>query len=316
MLLKQFPSFRKRYNRIMRLSGLQTIQGLYTLFELPHQVRLANHLSLDIGVRENQVFLDQVANQMLQAAGNHISGLALDSEAGLQAFLEFTSTLRPGRAAVLGNAPQTPGILLRIDTPNFQARPSDLPHFSQDWGVENIRNNYGVALLELQYHPNEEFALQKKQIVAEIGDFCVNQAIDFVLKLVVPASSEAGTATGNSQEAQLTAVQELRSYCQLLALHPPTDALAAATLTAELDIPWIALSDQPSDYLSFKNVLKLALDNGAQGYLASDLIWQDIGQLRRADQGIDQAQLQQFVGVEVPKRLIDLSQIVNETVKV
>lgn len=299
------------YTYCMRLSALQTNSGFYHLFEVPSVVSLAVAVGLDLGVPENKEYLEKIGAQILQAAWAEASGILVEPTVGLQAFLDQTSPL--GRSAA-ATAP-IPGLVLRLDVPNLQALPGDLPEFSPDWGVEHIRNNYGVAFLQLTYDPSEAKALEKKQIVGEIGDFCLSQDIDFIVDLKIPVSVDDPDSLASFTQRQLTAVQELRSACQMLVLQAASDPLTEATLTAELDIPWLVWGgDQPFDQLT--DVVRQAMDNGAVGCLVSNSIWQDLRNLRRADQGIDDEQMGSFLTQELPQRFQKLDQIISETVKV
>lgn len=293
----------------MRLTALKTLSGFFHLFEVPAVAVIASNLGLDMGVPENQPFLERIVAEMIQAAAPEVSGLVLEPAVGLEAFLAMSSPLNTTRPGSL------PGMALRVDVPHASALPSDLPEFSTTWGVEHIRNNYGVAVLELWYHPSEEHALQKKQIVGEIGDFCRSQDIDFILKLNLSTSPELALDHVALNELQLTAIQELRSACQLLALQPPTDPLAAATLTAELDIPWIVDARELA-LTDYTDALRVAMDNGAAGAMSGTVIWQDMAALRRPDQGIDQPQLETYIAQEIPLRLKNVGQVINETVQI
>ncbi|MDQ5951644.1 MAG: hypothetical protein QG639_925, partial [Patescibacteria group bacterium] len=64
------------------------------------------------------------------------------------------------------------------------------------------------------------------------------------------------------------AIQDLRNFCDVMAVEYPLDALGAVTVTAEMDVPWI-LSGRETPYDEFKEQVRTALESGAKGFLAT-----------------------------------------------
>lgn len=282
----------------MKLSALQTPHENYTLIGLDNPFILASKLGLDPAVSENDAVLIDITSSLLRTFSQEVSGVVLDNTIGLSS---------------LKHKAQSSGLALRLEEKLVEVDPLSLPLFNQAWGVEEITNNYGVVKFELFYHPSEPKAMEKKQIISEIFDYCRYQNVDFLL--VVKQFSPTGEVITSElwQETQLITAQELQKHCHLMALEAPKNALAAATLTAELDIPWIMLTSE-SSYTKVKESLRMSLENGAQGFLATDVVWPEIYSCRRRDKGIDVERLHQFVVTIGRDRIIELVRIVGEKI--
>ncbi len=165
------------------------------------------------------------------------------------------------------------GLLLRLTTPISTDRYAQLPQLLPNWSPEHVANNYAVAHFELWYNPFEEHADKKKQLLAEMYEYCKQQGTQLVVTLrifLLEGQSESFA------ELQLQAVRELQVSAHLLALEYPESALSAATMTAELDVPWIVLSDPSDTYDQFKDKLRICLESGGSGCLVERLLWTEI----------------------------------------
>ena len=91
----------------------------------------------------------------------------------------------------------------------------------------------------------------------------------------------------------------------------PQDPLAAATLTSELDIPWLMIDDGVK-YDKFKDQLRVALENGAQGFLVDEVLWQEVGKMRLKDQSPDLPAIEKFLQTTSKDRMIELMRIAGE----
>jgi len=280
----------------MNLPQLQTHHGRYHLLQLDNPAKLAAGLGVDLGQVTNQSLLQKITSSIITTAGKDISGLILDHNLGL--------------AAVTYKA-QKVGVALKLEESAEETNPIDVPKISENWGISEIVNNYGVVKLELYYHPEEEKSLLKKQFVAEVFDYCRYQQVGLLLQLQLFSPVGEKITAEKFQEHQLTAAQELQRFCDVMALQSPLGALAAATLTAELDVPWlVSLEDIP--YAQAKEQLREVMENGAQGCVAGSTLWQEMYQLRRRDKGVDETQVMQFISTVVRDRIIEISRIIGE----
>ena len=283
------------YTKLMNLSAIQSATKKYGLLELDQAPQLASLLGLDLTHLENEKTIKDLIAQLGQIGAQHSSGLVVDP------IYSFSLVDHDGVA----------GLLTRVTTLNEEVDPLVVPTLIPDYGLEELSENYSLAKLELYYHPQEEKALQKKQLLAEIHDYCDYLDIKLLLKLIIYTPAKIEFTQDQFQQDQLQAVQELRSFTDLIALQYPLTPLAAATVTAELDIPWI-LINQARDYEEFKQTLRASLENGAAGFMAGQSLWAELGNYKQPDHSPDLAKIKEFVQTTFQDRLIELMRIVKE----
>lgn len=275
-----------------QLDALFNLQGNSIVLELDQSPQLADLLGLDLNIQNNLQILNEINLALIKTAQEFISGAVFDPI--------YTFDLLNENNAILRMESLTSGV-----------DPLSMPVLINNWGVENIKNNFASAKLELYYHPQEMKALEKKQLVAEIYDYCQHEKIPLFLKLVLYTPADEDFNVISFQESQFTAIQEFRSTCDMLILQFPQDALASATVTAELDIPWL-LTGQGIDYELFKENLRTSLENGASGCLVGSVLWKELGQMRLEDNSIDFDAINRFISTNFRDRLIEIKRIVEE----
>ncbi|MBD3279408.1 MAG: hypothetical protein GF390_01710 [Candidatus Pacebacteria bacterium] len=280
----------------MHLPALQTANKFFTVLELDYSPKLADWLGLDLTASANLAVLEQVNQQLWQELAQADTITVLDPV--------YTFKLLKTQSSLSALA-------LRLSQLTPAVDPLAVPRLIPNWGVEEVANNQALAKLELYYHPAEEQALAKKQLVAELADYCQYLQIPLLLKLVIYTPAEEEFELTKFQANQLEAVQEFRQLAQFLALQYPQEALACATLTAELDIPWL-LNTDGIDYQGGKEMLRVALDNGAQGMMMGELLWQDLAEFKQKDQSPDLTAIQDFIKTTVRDRVLELTRIVKE----
>ncbi|KUK79332.1 MAG: hypothetical protein XD95_0470 [Microgenomates bacterium 39_7] len=265
------------------------------LLELDIALFLAKKLGLDISVPENVELIQSFLDLMGQVAAEHLTGLVIDP------IYSFSAS---------GYSKKN-GCVTRLNTLSEEIDPLSPPQLIPDYGLEEISNNYSLAKFELMYHPQEESSLKKKQLLAEIYDYCDYLDMHLLLKLQLYNREGGDYLTETFIEDQLVAVQELSKMTDLIALQNPLDPLSIATLTAELDIPWILINDN-QNYDDFKQQLRICLENGASGFIAGQALWQDIAGLKQAEEGLKVDNVTRFIETTFKDRLIELMRIVNE----
>lgn len=279
----------------MKVAALKNSAGSIGAVALDEAYALADLLGLSLSEPSNEASLNEVLTSLLDLYRQQATGIVVDPVYSLPLLKEDED-----------NA----ALLVRLE----KTQPPDplaVPQLTKNWGIEDIRNMYGMAKLELYYHPAEEKALEKKQFVSEIFDFCDHEEIDFLLKLMVYNPGEEELDIPKFQEAQLAAVGELQRFAHTLALQYPQDPLAVATLTTSLDIPWLLVADDIR-YDTFKDYLRVAVENGASGFLAGETLWREIGELRLEDQRPNSEEIQQFIATTAKDRIIELLRIVQD----
>lgn len=283
----------------MKRTALQSNHQQWSVLALDGGAQVIEKLGLTLTDASTDEEVRRLFSTIQQILAPNCSGLVFDPI--------YTHTLVRSKPAQLGVAFRLEKLATEID-------PLALPVLIGNWGVRAIRQNYGVAKLELYYHPSEENALAKKQLLAEIADYCHHEQIDLLLKLVIYTPANEKFSVTAFQTAQLNAVHELAHLVDLLVIQYPQDALASATVTAELDIPWLLASDDVS-YDSYKDILRTSLNNGAQGMYVSDVLWQEMYDLKLDDGTPDWNKMQEFLQTTARDRVIELVRIVNEHVR-
>lgn len=274
----------------MTLAALQSPAKKYCLLEFDRFYGLAASAQLQ-PLAPPSAELAELLHNAATELFPHVSGVVLDSQ--------FTYTN-------LQQKPHDVGVLFSLENQSESLDPLSLPHLAANWGIEYVRNNYGVAKLELYYHPAEELAYKKQQFVAEIADFCRYQGIDFVLQLFVYHPLSDSTDPAKLYETQLQSVHDFCRSCNLLAIEYLGDPLTAATITADIDIPWV-MTSRAANYEVTKADLRVALESGASGFMLGEVFWPTVP---RENQGIEQA----LAGVQTTSRdrLLELVRITNE----
>jgi tagatose-1,6-bisphosphate aldolase len=89
---------------------------------------------------------------------------------------------------------------------------------------------------------------------------------------------------------------------------PPTDSLTAATITAQLDTPWV-MTARGLTYEKYKEQLKICLESGAVGFLAGSVLWADF--LVSIPDFADVASRLQLFKTRVRDRFLELSRLVG-----
>ncbi len=285
----------------MKISALQSSAGHYSILELDQITLLAEKLGLDLKIKGGLEQLKLILQTMITQLSPLPSAVLAE----------------PNYSFPLMMTDLEQGLVLRLEKllPESKLQPPEaVPTLANDWGVTEVANNYAVAKLGLWYHPAEEKALEKKKLVAELSNYCQQLGIDLMLKLQIYHQPDETKEKVVFQEAQLEVVQELRSMAQLLVLQYPGDALACATLTAELDQPWLVYfsSGAKDDYQQLKQALRTALENGAEGFVAGQPFWQEIFSLREEDQSLDLAAIQKFIETHSRDRVLEFVRITNE----
>lgn len=288
----------------MRISSLKAQTNLFNLVEFDDEAKFIDALGLDLRDPGNKEIVEQILSELFSVYKADqdktfigMSGLILDPIYSLK-----TWSLQQHKNLGLG---------LTLDEPSSEHDPLALPRLINDWGVEQIRNNYAVAFLTLYYHPNEEGALKKKQFLAEIFDYCRYEEIDLALKLIVYTPGDEKFDWDSFRKAQLQALEELRDLAHLFILQYPNDPLSCATLTTQLDTPWL-VSDNNLEYDVFKEHLRDALENGASGFLVGESLFKEIESMRKKDHSPDLDSIKKFIKTKVRDRAIELVRISNE----
>ena len=285
----------------MRVASLFNSAGFIAILELDNNRQLAEALGLDLTLPDNLVLLHQVHTFLLKLA-QEVNGVIFDP---IYTF-DF-----------LAQKAQRNVALIRLEQ-DRESLPDQLPLLFPNFSLEEVSQNYALAKLELNYHPREKKALEKKQLLAEINEYSKMLGIDFLLKLKIydPNSLLVDSPNQNNfsfDDDQLLALQELKSMIDVLLIQNPTDPLAMATIISELDVPCLIMANEHDHYEQFKEKFRMAMENGAKGYCLSQVLWSEIGTFRQDNQSLDLVALQKYLNTVVRDRLIELNRIAGES---
>ncbi len=272
----------------MQLPAISRQRRLYSILAIDDILDLAEILSLDLNLADNLVFLTQVLHLLLELS-QEVSGVVFDPIYSLP---------------LLVNKAHSAGTLIRLEQHQHQEAQA-LPQLFPNFSLLEVKNNYALAKLAINYQAHEEQALAKKQLLAEIRDYSQSLKIDFLLKL---------NAIFDNQEVLLSTIQEVRSFADILVLDSINDPLLAATISSELDIPWLVSADyhQQLTYAQFKDNFRIAMENGARGFYLGNFLWQELSKFRQANQEFSWPDLQNFVRTQLRDQIIELNRIAEE----
>lgn len=287
----------------MLLQSVQNTSHQFCLLQLEQAHGLAEICKINLGEAGQKDLITDLYSRMMAVLSPSVSGVIVSPE------YSFSSIQKKDSHT---------GLLINLEKSVDSVDPMSLPPLIPNWGVEHIRNNYALAKLELYYHPNEHEAIRKKQLVAELYEYCQLLDIDFLLELKLFPPQENLDNISSMREAQVMAIEDFRNQCSIIALEFPGDTLSAVTITAELDIPWLMTSGiykfvdggHANDYEQFKENLRIALDSGARGFMAGNLIWKDIFEKMTEEKWRDE--FPELLVTKVRDRVIELCRITNE----
>lgn len=271
----------------MQLPAISRQRRLFSILALDDIAELSQILSLDLSLQDNLFFLSKLLYLLVELS-QEVSGLVVDPIYSLP---------------MINHKAKNTGVLIRLEQhqyPVTQAIPQLFPNFS----LLEVKNNYALVKLAIDYQAHEEQALTKKQLLAEIRDYSQSLKIDFLLKL---------DANFDNQDILLSTVQEIQSFADVLVLKDIDDPLLAATISSELDIPWLLSADpQSTSYDQFKNHYRVAVENGAKGFYLGNFLWQSLAQFRQENQEFDWLALENCVRTNLRDQIIELNRITEE----
>lgn len=280
----------------MRLFNIQNNSGVFSLIDFSRIATLSKIIDLDIDHLEHKNILNFISSAIMTYLSPEVSGVIVDPE------LDFLNIIKKSNST---------GLVMSLEKKSDSLNPLKIPMLADGWGVEQTKNNYAVAKLELYYHPQEPEAMKKKQFVAEIYDFCKYEGIDLILELMVYHTGSNTVTKEIMLETQLQAIEELSRNCDLISLEFLGDSLSAVTITASLDIPWI-YNARDVNYEEFKQNLRICMESGAKGFMAGDPIWSGQDVKESLSMHDDKEKIIEFIKTKMRDRVIETTRIANE----
>lgn len=238
----------------MRLSSISSNSNLFSLFDLTKAVEfLAKQKS---GNSNSEIRNDDDGNTKSFSNQNELKDFVriISSEFSGMVFDQGKSF------DYLPEKLHNCGAILSLEKNQESVDPLALPEINANWGVTSIKNNYGVAKLQVYYDLDEQYIQNKRQFLAEIYDFCKYEHIDLVLEPIFYGNSDL--------DKIIFSLKELSRYADMFLLDYLDNPLTMVTITAEIDKPWI-YKENNAGYEEFKQNLRTCLDSGAKGFCAS-----------------------------------------------
>lgn len=270
----------------MRLPMIASQKGKYVLLALDKPVFLADQIGLNYALSEVKTYIDALVAIALEIYTPYVTGVSYSPESQIQMVSKKT-----GQA----------GAIFPIERTAAEVDPYSVPTIASRWGIESIRNNYGVAKLALSVSPEEKELPTKMQLVSEIYDSCKYEGIDLILELRLL------DAKAQKAEQYQAVLRLLRRYCHLLAIEFPGSVVEATSLGSVMETPWVVLDTQ-SDYAAAKEQLRDALAADAAGMIISRSVWP-----QGKEFGQDGEKARQFFQTDGLDRLKELARIVEES---
>lgn len=271
----------------MHLPMIATTKNKYVLLGLDRPVWLAEKLNKNYSLPEAKAFVDELINHALSIYTPYVSGIIFPAETHAQYL-----------SAKKGSA----GLILTLHRLIHQSDPYSLPIIAPGWGVEHIRNNYGMAYLNMPISESEKELGNKLQFLMEIYDSCQYENIDLLLEL--PLINEKSSQSIIERYKQV--LKLFRRYCHLLILDYSGSMLDSLSLMNVVDTDWL-LNDNFDNYSQAKESLRDSLAAGSAGLVMRSSIWP-----QGSEYGKDMQKAKKFIDLEGLDRVKEFSRIVEE----
>lgn len=227
----------------------------FLMLAIDHRKSLRKLLNSENPDQVSNQEIIQIKSQIIKSLSDQFSGVLIDSEYGIKA---YENKKKP--------------FLLCIEKMDYieegDGRITQLQYSAKDLKEMGA---FGVKLL-LYYNQDSSTANIQMETAKKVSDQCRENDLPFFLELVTYDEK------GSKSEQVLNAVsmfldQGIRA--DVFKLEYPGDAESCKLLTEYLgNTPWILLT-LGKDFETFKKELKVAVENGAKGFLAGRSIWQE-----------------------------------------
>jgi len=262
-----------------------TNKGKILMLALDHRGSFKKLINQEAPESVSQAQVIRIKQEIINSLYAQFSGVLIDSEAGLSAFQ---------KASVAKSAPKP--YLLCIEKTGYEIE-SHFAKASQDkqgsrktnleFSVDELKNlGAGGIKLLLYYHPQAPTKQHQLTVAKQVLQDCRAAKLPLFLELVTYTLPEF-----NSHKPELV-LDSVYDFLQagiipdVFKLEYPGDPAACFQITKILKkTPWILLTKGDS-FVNFKQQLKIAVANGAIGFLAGRSLWQEFGQypeLKRLD---------------------------------
>ncbi len=219
--------------------------------------------------------------------------------------LQLASTFSPRSSAVLldpqfgaaqsiahGVLAGTCGLLVALEHLDYDQE-GDIrrSRVQEGWGVEKIKRMGASAVKVLAYYnPDQPETVEwQDRFIQETREQCIQWDIPFVLEVVVygidGVKDDSEQFAAQKPDLVIRCAERLSPYCDLYKAEFPgnlkfeRDEARLATWCRQLNdacgkVPWVVLS-AGVDIELFRDMVRIACQNGASGFLAGRAIWKN-----------------------------------------
>lgn len=293
-----------KYRHLSRCSGPT---GVFIILAIDHRQNLLQSLNEHAPAPLDPAAFTAFKQEVLETLIHFTTGVLTDPAHGIG----------PGIANKIINGWH--GLIAPLEITNYDLHPSQREvNFIPAWSIAKIKRigGDGVKLL-LPYHPEDDSAFDKQDIVAHIVEECRLHDIPLFLEPIT-YSLDPETPLSNEKRREIS-VEMARVFSQLgvdvLKLEFPVDAsqstdeeewrAACADLNAACTVPWALLS-AGVDYPTFARQTRIACEAGASGVIVGRAVWAEAvklqGEAREA-----------FIKDTASHRMHELLQLVEST---
>lgn len=224
--------------------------------------------------------------QILRALQDVASGFLLDPEYGLPAYKELKINQPP--------------FLLRIE------KSSSPKKTKLGYKIEDLKSMgaSGVKLL-IYLNPEDKTRLEKLILAREVSSECDQYNLPLFLEIITYQNSIRKTSKANLVINSVKVILENAIKPAVFKLEYPGNATSCLQLTRILGpIPWVILTGG-IQFKEFKSNLKIAVRNGAKGFLAGRGLWQEASLYSKGERI-------KFLNTKTKQRFKEISKIVEQ----
>ncbi len=287
----------------MTIQSLQTQSQTFTIAAFDHRSSLANMLGIDTSSELGVSQMKKLKVLFMKVFSPLCSAVLVDPIYGIDS---------------LENKSDNTGLLMSLEQSGYEGGKEVVPPLVETFGLNGCEKYKAAAKLLLYFHPQEDNARKKIQLVENLYYQAQNEDIAFLLEPVVfmPTSLQDQPRI---LEHLIQTVKTFTDTCDVLKIEYPglfdTDEQKACRKVSNIaTVPWILLS-RGMEYKKFKHSLQVAMQHGAQGFAVGRAVWQEIekfGVQHTNDWNTSVHEIETFLHETGVQRMKELIEVVGE----
>jgi tagatose 1,6-diphosphate aldolase len=283
----------RRKLTIGKIAGLRRLsdeQGIFCITAMDQRNSLRTILNPSNPASVTHALLAEIKVSLAAALSPHSTAILIDPQYGVAQ--SITAGALDGHAGLL--------IALEADRPKTVGQ-GKVTVIATGLSAQKIGRMGGDAVkLLVRYRPDLGDATDQNQaVVREVAEQCREADLPFVLEPVVHALEGQSKDDFAREKASLViqAAHDLSPWCDLFKAEFPDDISwekdpsvqkkHCQELDAASVVPWVILS-AGADIGPFAQVVEIACQSGASGFLAGRAIWKDYVKIQDPDERLEQ----------------------------